>query len=232
MADLGELLGMLMVSLARAREMADLETAAIAERYKDHPLLEGISLPRIRVPELTMELPILIDSEESGEAPTPESPEVIEREVDRSLEESASRNGVQIPNDARQRFRESLRHALVRAGGVSVSATQPAASRETVVRSVEASLVASLGTPELRGIIAGDKLKALISDVRRRADEVAERTPGKPPRINATIMTSEVKEKAGAGNATQVRLTLREEGLEWSIVKRDDGTLTRSLQPE
>ena len=41
MAELSEVLGALMVSLVHARRMADEETAAVAEYYKDNPLLEG-----------------------------------------------------------------------------------------------------------------------------------------------------------------------------------------------
>jgi len=49
------------VSLVHARRMADEETAAVAEYYKDNPLLEGMSLPRVRVPQLTIDMPITID---------------------------------------------------------------------------------------------------------------------------------------------------------------------------
>lgn len=50
MSELSEVLGALMISLVHARRLADEETAAVAEYYKDHPLLEGMSLPRVRVP--------------------------------------------------------------------------------------------------------------------------------------------------------------------------------------
>ena len=43
MAELGELLGTILASVAHARRMADEETAALAEYYKDHPLLEGMA---------------------------------------------------------------------------------------------------------------------------------------------------------------------------------------------
>lgn len=232
MADLGELLGMLMVSLARAREMADLETAAIAERYKDHPLLEGMSLPRVRVPELILDLPLLIEGDEAGEDPKPESPEAIGREVNQALEDSAKRHSVEIPTDVRSRFAEDLKRRLTATANLSARTGRQGALRETVVRSVESALVSHLGTPGLRASIPGDKMRSIISEVRKRADEVAESTPGKPPRITATIATSQVKEKAGAANATRIRFTLREEGLEWSISQNEDGSKTRSLQQE
>ena len=61
MSELSEVLGSLMISLVHARRLADEETAAVAEYYKDHPLLEGMSLPRVRVPELTIDMPLTIN---------------------------------------------------------------------------------------------------------------------------------------------------------------------------
>lgn len=63
MSELSEVLGALMISLVHARRLADEETAAVAEYYKDHPLLEGMSLPRVRVPELTIDMPLTIDKQ-------------------------------------------------------------------------------------------------------------------------------------------------------------------------
>ena len=64
MPDIGEIMGTLLASVSHARRISDEETAAIAEYYKDNPLLEGMSIPRIRIPELTIELPVIIESHE------------------------------------------------------------------------------------------------------------------------------------------------------------------------
>ena len=61
MSELSEVLGALMISLVHARRLADEETAAVAEYYKDNPLLEGMSLPRVRVPELTIDMPVTFE---------------------------------------------------------------------------------------------------------------------------------------------------------------------------
>jgi hypothetical protein len=61
MSELSEVLGALMISLIHARRLADEETAAVAEYYKDNPLLEGMSLPRVRVPELTIDIPVTFE---------------------------------------------------------------------------------------------------------------------------------------------------------------------------
>ena len=61
MSEFSEVLGALMISLVHARRLADEETAAVAEYYKDNPLLEGMSLPRVRVPELTIDMPVTFE---------------------------------------------------------------------------------------------------------------------------------------------------------------------------
>ncbi|MDY6857249.1 MAG: hypothetical protein SWO11_21615 [Thermodesulfobacteriota bacterium] len=66
MADLGQLIGTILSSVAHARRIADEESTAIAEYYRDNPLLEGMSVPRIRVSELTLELPMLVLSHDEG----------------------------------------------------------------------------------------------------------------------------------------------------------------------
>ena len=68
MADLGVLLGALISGVVHARRIADEESAAIAEHYKDNPLLSGMSIPRVRVPEVSIDIPMLIESQDEGEA--------------------------------------------------------------------------------------------------------------------------------------------------------------------
>ena len=71
MPDLGDLMGLLVSGVARARRMADEESALIAEQYRRNPLLEGLSVPRVRIPEMTVELPLLLQAYEPGRAAVP-----------------------------------------------------------------------------------------------------------------------------------------------------------------
>src|SRR6266550_4236158 len=93
MADLGNLLGSLMAGVIRARRVADEETAALAEYYRGNPLLQGLSVPRIRIPELTIDIPCLIEDDVAGKAGAMEAPPKIAAAVNaRLLSSLAERN--------------------------------------------------------------------------------------------------------------------------------------------
>ena len=85
MADLGELLGTLVVGLAHARRMADEESAAIAEHYRDHPLLERMSVPRIRVQELVVDVPVLLETFAEGVPSTPGDATLVRKALSEEL---------------------------------------------------------------------------------------------------------------------------------------------------
>lgn len=230
MSNLGELLGTLMVSLAKARQIADAETAAMAEWYKAHPLLEGVGVPRVRVPELVIEVPLLLQSEERGEPNKIAEPHVIANAARAELVTSAQRAGSELTTDIVNKAVAEI------TTGVSDLQTQAAMggrsiSREAVARLAENAVAHALsGAPSLK--LGGDAVRSIVGDVRRRVQDSAEITPGRAPRINATLMTSEVKEKADPSTVTRIRMTLREEGLEWSSAQTSNGTSVQRLLPE
>jgi len=69
MSDFAEVVGTLLAGLARARGTADEETAVLAEHYRKQPLLAGMSVPRVRVPEMMVELPVIVEAHEEGGEP-------------------------------------------------------------------------------------------------------------------------------------------------------------------
>lgn len=68
MVKLNEVLGALMADLAEARHLADQQTVRLARSYRKDPVLKCMSVPRIRIPEVVVELPIMIDSCQSPSA--------------------------------------------------------------------------------------------------------------------------------------------------------------------
>lgn len=231
MSDLGELLGTLLVSLSKARQMADAETATMAEWYKSHPLLEGIGVPRVRVPEMVLDLPLLLESSDPGTPNEIAPPHTIGEAAKRELVASAKRHGIEIPNDVAEALSKRLISSVAELKGPS-EASGRFVPREAVARSAEAAVVQTLSEAPESARLGGDKLRAVVADVRQRVFGMAEVKEGKPPRIRATLMTSEVKERADPNTVTRVRLTLREEGLEWTTGRASDGTSTRKLTPE
>ena len=69
MAELDQVLGAVLSSLAQARRMADEQTSAIAQYYQSSPLLKGMTVPRIRLPEVVVDVPLIIDEVQAARPP-------------------------------------------------------------------------------------------------------------------------------------------------------------------
>jgi hypothetical protein len=61
MPKLTDVLGAIMADIAAARRVADLQTLRIAKQYREDPLLRGMTVPRIRLPEVVLEVPLIIE---------------------------------------------------------------------------------------------------------------------------------------------------------------------------
>ncbi len=229
MADLGDVIGTFLGSLAHARRMADEESAAIAEYYRTNPLLEGMSLPRIRVPEMVLEIPVLVEGFEEGTENVTESTTKIKTEVGKELKGSADALGIALPANFRKDFEAQIGRNLKKLDSLP-QLTGRGQPREAVVRIVESAFV-KLAERNARAF-PSDKRKALLTNLRQKSAEVAVRKAGRPAAIKASVLTAEVKEHADAANVTRLRIVLKEEGLEWSVYENPDGSVTRKLTPE
>ncbi|OQX64136.1 MAG: hypothetical protein B5M56_00750 [Desulfococcus sp. 4484_241] len=230
MADLGELIGTFLSSVAHARRIADEETTAIAEYYKDNPLLEGMSVPRIRVSELTLELPVLILGYDEGKAPILRDSSEIVKAVNDELQNQLKILDPPQHEQFQKLFQNNLLNELKRIKPIGTSGQY--FQREHIVRAVDKAFCKS--TDEMKKVvrIPPEQAKFISKSIQRIASNIAFEKKGIPPKIDASIITSEIKERASAGNVPRIRLVVKEEGLEWDVVERSDGTTKRTLSPE
>jgi hypothetical protein len=66
MPNLNEYLGSIVSSITNARVLSDLQTVKIAEQYANHALLKHFSIPRMRIEDIEMTIPVgmnVIDNE-------------------------------------------------------------------------------------------------------------------------------------------------------------------------
>ena len=227
MSDLGVLLGALISGVVHARRIADEESAAVAEHYKDNPLLSGMSIPRVRVPEITIDIPMLIDAEDEGEADQVADSTAIREAVNKDLTASLTREGLAIAKTDLKKFDTLFKQQLDKIK----TPARYRLPREAIVRVAEDAFAETIRDKIVtRGTLAA--AKRIASDVRFSASGSALSKVGRAPQIGVTVLTAEVKEKSSQANVSRIQLTLREEGLEWSIGENEDGTLSRKLTPE
>lgn len=225
MADLGDLIGSLMVGIIRARRMADEQTAALAEYYKTNPLLEGLSVPRIRIPELTIDMPFLVEDQVEGEAGKLANTAKIAAAAQAQLKSTLDRHNITVEPATQRTFISEVKKRLA-----VVKRTDAPVTKETVVRSVQSAFADALAkskttlTASEKDIIARE-LRASIGAVSIAKEPVASR-------IEANIKTAEVKERATPTTVVRLKITLKEEGLEWATQSSEYGGVVRTLQPE
>lgn len=237
MVNLGDVLGTLMASLVRARQVADEATAATAEQYRRDPLLEGLSVARVRIPDLTVEVPVLLGGHDAGEPAVPNPPETVAAEVVKALGAEAA--DVRLPPGFSALMAARLRTVLAagprrargRASREALRDSLAPPTREVVVRAVERVVLELLRTSAAAGLTR-ERQAALVSVARDKAFEVAILKPARPPSLSASVVTSEVKEQADPASVTRITVTLREEGLEWTRLPAPDGSTRRRLVPE
>jgi hypothetical protein len=230
MADLGEVIGSFLVSLVHARRKADEETAAVAEYYRQHPLLEGMSLPRIRIPEISIDMPLTIDSLDHGEEGEVNNPNMISRSLMQELQKlKQDEKSLAMSPGFDRTFNRSLLQQLSKLQQAQKTKSQ-AVSREAVARAVDNAITEAIKKDDTR--LTTEHKKALQSRLRMRATEISLKKIPKPSSIAATFTSSDVKEKSSPMSSIRLKITLREEGLEWSKTENDDGSIQHTLQPE
>ena len=225
MADLGDLLGSLMSGLIRARRMADEQTAALAEYYKGNPLLEGLSVPRIRIPELTIDMPFLIEDYVGGKAGEMKEPAKIAAVANLQLRSTLSKNNIKLNAAFHQAFAREVKSqlAMVKQSGQPIM-------EEAVARSVQDAFADAL--TKTKTIMTASEKESIARDLRTKVSTVSIAKEPVASSIVANIKTADVKEQASNTNVVRLKITLKEEGLEWAIQASESGGVVRTLQPE
>lgn len=225
MADLGDLIGSLMVGLIRARRMADEQTAVLAEYYKTNPLLESLSVPRVRIPELTIDLPFVVEDHVEGQGAKMQDPARIATEVHEHLVSTLSKNNITLSPTFLKKFSVEMKKQLatVKSSGLPVV-------KEAVVRGVQTAFTESLSKTKTDLTLSDQAVISKALRTKTAAIGIAKAPIASS--IVANIRTEDVKEKASNANVVRLKITLKEEGLEWAVQSNESGGETRTLQPE
>ena len=226
MTNLGDYLGQLMSEVVIARVHADLESVRVAELYASHPLLRHMPIPRVRLPEIQMEVPVVIDG--SGTPGPNESPRggasVAEgrKQFDKVLATHLRNNKVRLSADQRETLVKALDSEAERLDLPVEVAVGTNRLADRLTAAALGSLGESLSDEKISAVKSG-----LVDDARLTL--LALRTA--PPRVSASVETSAIREAGAENNITRLRLTIREESMELTTIETDGETITR-LVPE
>jgi hypothetical protein len=229
-SDLDAVLGTILASVARARYLADLETTALAEQYRAHALLQSVAVPRVRIPQMEIALPLLINSHIENRTRTQQDPAAVAEAVVDPVREVAASFGGELTAGAQKRLVELVTTAVIetRASHEKLGG----APKEAIVQAIDKAVSTLFDEEAVLTSIGGDQARAAISNIRDRVNKAVEISSACTPQLDVSVATSEVKECASPDAITTLRIVLREEGLEWTATQATDGTVRRTLSPE
>lgn len=223
---LGDYLGQLLAAITNARLQADLESARIAQLYAGHPLLRHMPVPRFRMPDVTLDLPLAIEAAQSPPQILKVDAAVLRAGFEAIAEEELGTRRIEMTSAGRSVLAANLGavfETLQGAAGVSAEtlgqlAERAAAAASTVVKATSSSAPDDL-VASYRGAL-----------VQRFADQVARLLP-LTPRVQVGVITGQLKEVAPPQYLTRIHLSISEEGVEWAQTKPDDAS-SKTLLPE
>lgn len=220
MAEISEIVGALMASIANARRQSDEQSIAIARYYQTDPLLRTLSVPRLRIPELTLEVPLLIERFEPATAETRRSIAEITGALTAVLNENLTRYKVRLTSWVKA-FQTELTARLT-----PLAATLTAAQLVEVTKNVL----------DVSGVSVAEKhpdaYPAIVDAVLAAAARTEPVIPGRPATTVVNPQTAAVKELGSPDTVVRLKMVVKEEGLEWTVTPNADGKPEPRLVPE
>jgi hypothetical protein len=228
MPSLGEFLGALLADAAQARIRADVETIRFAEIYNQDPHLRHLPVPRFRLPEITVDVPLLI-LDISGTTASPqglpfEEPSSTElRSVVRAGLRAA---GVRVPRAASSKVPgDVINRAREFFGSGSPRLLNP-----KVVSSDIAGMVVDAVNDAMETELPADQIERLRGGAAAAATALLMTKQRLSLAWQVAVTAAEVKAQEYNDSVVRLRLTLSEDGYE-VISQSGDGTAFR-LTPE
>jgi hypothetical protein len=229
---LGDYLGQLLSEISMARLHADLETIRLAELYASHTLLRTLPVPHLRLPDVDLEIPVLV---QTSEEPRPGE---------------SARGGLKLSTMS-EKFDELLTAHMARAG------IEPSAADRRILRVALEERQTQLGLPSDIAIdvnrvaddLASTALTAMQGFKGRAKTAVSALSPSfsvelknaarleflklrqPPPRLLVSVTSAEIREAGTAENIIRIRLKVSEQGVEWTRIE-SEGVETDRLVPE
>ncbi len=222
MPNLGDYLGMLLSEITVARMHADLEAVRVAEQYASHPLLRHMPVPRFRLPDVQMDIPVAI---QEMEEPLPGAPPrgaptmgEMRKTFDTALatwtKEERIRPSAQVKGKLKLAL-DDKEAEIARSAEITANVRGVADELSAVVLATLTEVGGPLAKREPADV---NTLVARLSTA-ARAEFVRLHKP--PPRLSVLVTTAEIREAGPSEIVTRLRLKIIEEAVEWTTIESD-----------
>jgi hypothetical protein len=205
------------------------ESTRVATMYAADPLLRNLSVPRFRLPDLTIDVPMVINRIDGGPAqpPPPMERPSLRKLFETIVMEQLERLGAKAKKSILGELRKKL-GGIINVADDIADAVEPHAWGDLMLGRV---------LPQIKQGFDVDLslIENAIREAWRAKFGPVVIGPPKPPspgdaRIDVAF-TPEELQSAGAANVTRFHLSVRENGIEWTTLERN-GTTEQRLVPE
>lgn len=250
MVKLGDYVGMILSEMTRARAQADIETLKLAELYATNKTLRNFAVPRVRLQNVEITTPLVIDKQDEAALEAygrPVKISEVRTAVDDAISVNLEKHSIKLSAADTTAVKKSLdERSGVVARRFTAARTQPAAGRaaqpaeETIsltdtkniadeyAAQVDSTLRRLKEQPAYKNIDA-DRISAEVkADLRVR---IANLRP-LPPRLEVMVNTAQIKETAAKELVTYVKFTVTEDSMEWAEYQSSTGEVKEQLVPE
>jgi hypothetical protein len=229
---LGDYLGQLLSEITMARMQADLEAVRVAEIYAGHPLLRHMPVPHFRLPDVEMDVPVVIKQMEErrleeGSRGAPLAKD-LRSSFDTVLETQLQRNNISLSPQQRKKLKSELDFQismLEQPSEVAVDVNRIADKLSKSASQILSEVVRPGESSETQRI---SKLETELKNAARVEFLKLRKTP---PRLHALVTTAEIREAGPSETITHLRLKISEQAVEWTTIE-SEGQKQDRLVPE
>jgi hypothetical protein len=229
---LEEYLGGVFASLTQARMMADAQAVSAAETYARHDLLRHFAVPHLRFGDVELTIPVAIES--VGPVPAPGGLDAATRKQLRAaiFETVARLLGLPaLPDPAVALIGPAVDARMDRlAAG---DAAQPLQTRlASFARELAGDLIKLLAQLDLpvRRRLEREALEQALNDLAAKLFKEAPPAPGLGG-LQVIAESHRLREQRPS-DVIVIKMSIREEGMEWQTMEMSDGRTERKLLPE
>ncbi len=225
MPKLGDFIAVLLTEAAQARMKADVEILKIAELYSGHELLKHLPVPRFRLPEIHVDVPVVMSSlkgvTETADA-KPFAPG--QKELATALGRALADSGIEAQNAAAEKAASAALKEIERAADRRSKPPLPIAR---VAQSAAVAVAKEIGAllPDAKEKLPGFEARAAQA---LREVLVAGQAPS--PYLEVRLASGDIKSLGSSESATRFRFTLVEDAYE--VIPNGDDQPTYKLVPE
>jgi len=219
MPHLGDYIGQLLSEITISRMHADIEAVRVAELYATHSLLRNMPVPHFRLPNIDIEIPVVIkemEEQQSGDLPrgTPFLAD-MRKAFDKVLLKNLRDQKISLTPVHTRKLKSVLDkkvYSLTLPTEVSIDINHTAD---------EMSSAAALMLTEPGGPIDSSRRPELEETLKKEARIELQKLRKPPPRLQVLVTTGEIREAGPSEVITRLSLKISEEAFEWTKIESE-----------